>query len=160
MNSINIAPKLEELYPSPSLQLESNAHVEAQEVVDSIIQSLVPYWLPKIGHDVLMEEDRKWFFEVQVPKRGLPLEDWESRPAEQYWEAVKPGLKRLEGLLERDMAGPFILGEKPSYGDFVIVAAIKMFEFGEGKEDLEKFLAFPAVRKLWEACGEWMVKED
>lgn len=158
MNSILIAPKLDELYPEPNLQLGSNAHIEAQEITSQITNTLVPYWLPKLARTVMCEEDKKWFYEIRAPDAGVPLEQWEQTPANVFWDAAKPGLERLEALLER-AEGPFVLGGKPSYGDFVVVAAIKMFEV-LGEEDLGKFFEYPAVKKLWDACGEWMVRDD
>lgn len=158
MNSLLIAPKLEELYPEPSLHLDTSPYAEAQDTVNEIIMTLVPYWLPKIFNKVSTDEDRKWAYEVRAPEAGYPLDQWQHLPADSFWEASKAGFGKLAALLERT-EGPFVLGEKLSFGDFVIVGMIKMFE-RMGGEDLEMCLREPAVWKLWDACGEWLVRDD
>lgn len=158
MNSLLITPKLDELYPEPSLQLGTKEQDEVQEVVDSIVKPLIPYWLPKVARNVLNDEDKAWMYEVRAPEAKVPLEEWERMPADEIWANAKPSIEKLVALLERHN-GPFVMGEKPSYGDFVIVAFLKMFE-RMGNEDLGRFIEFPSIKALWDASAQWVQRDD
>lgn len=159
MNSLLIAPYLEETYPTPSLHLSTSPFAEVQEVVNQTMISLVPYWLPKISQTVMTDEDKKWSYEIRAPEAGYPMEEWENVPASACWEAACPGFERLEAMWGEVEGGPFLLGREVSYGDFVILGMLGMLG-RMGREDLEMCLKWEGVRELWEASQEWMERDD
>lgn len=87
--------------------------------------------------------------------------------SEQAWERAKLGLDSLGELVagrgfkvEGDEGGPFILGSRVSYADFVVVAALEGFR-RVGEDVFERAVANrEGLRGVWERCGEWLKKDD
>jgi glutathione S-transferase len=104
-----------------------------------------------------------YFNAARAARFGMPLEELEAqRGGEKAWEAAKLGLDALEALMGEFKVdqGPFVLGSQVSYADFVVVAVLEGFRrigqdlfmrIVEGRE---------ALREVWEACGEWLERDD
>lgn len=93
----------------------------------------------------------------------MPLDELEAqRGGDKAWEAAKPGLDELEALV-RDRKvdeGPFVLGSRVSYADFVIVAVLEGFR-RVGQDLFERIVeSREGLRGVWEACGEWLERDD
>lgn len=93
----------------------------------------------------------------------MSLDELEAkRGGEQAWKAAGPGLDALEALMREHKVdeGPFVLGSQVSYADFVVVAVLEGFR-RIGQDLFDKVVdGREALRGVWEACGEWMVKDD
>lgn len=80
------------------------------------------------------------------------------------WELAKPGLDELEELTREHKVdeGPFVLGSKVSYADFVVVAVLEGFR-RIGGDLFERILqGREGLRGVWEACSKagWLEKDD
>ncbi|KAK5138542.1 hypothetical protein LTR08_000130 [Meristemomyces frigidus] len=162
MDTAKIVPKLEETYPEPSLHLTSPMNKEASELIDALLMALLPGVLPDVVN-LLQEPSKSWFVEDRERRLGMTLEALAQKAGGEHgWQKAEPLLHRLKGLLEKnkDDAGPFILGSKPSFGDLVIVA---MFE-GMRKitrKNYDRLMGCDAsFQKLDEACKPWTKKDD
>jgi len=93
----------------------------------------------------------------------MPLDELEAtRGGEQAWQAAKAGLDDLEALMGQWKvdAGPFVLGSEVSYADFVVVAMLEGFR-RVGEELFERIVeGREGLRGVWEACGEWLERDD
>ncbi|KIM95771.1 hypothetical protein OIDMADRAFT_106317 [Oidiodendron maius Zn] len=114
MDSLAIAIHLEEVFPSPSLFPSGNAS----------------YALALSTHTVISNRGWEYFVETRSREFGKPLA--EVRPKDE--ETVKRLGEDAEGKLGKE--GPFLEGERISYGDFYIVSYLAWFQRVE--------------RKLWE----------
>lgn len=80
------------------------------------------------------------------------------------WAAAESGLDELEGLMREYKVdeGPFVLGSKVSYADFVVVAVLEGFR-RIGGDLFERIVrGRDGLRGVWEACskGGWLEKDD
>ncbi len=166
MNSANIAPVLEKLYPKPSIQLEAELHTPMTEAVENLAG--VVWWdtLALVTTNNLAERSAKYFEETRKVTFGMTLKEVAAaKGGEESWKtAAQPGgvVEQLGEMLSkhRKDEGPFTLGSEPSYADFI---AVSMFECFERCciEDYQRLMKldkrFPA---LHEACRPWLQRDD
>lgn len=93
----------------------------------------------------------------------MPLDELEAtKGGEQAWEAAKPGLDALEALIREWKVdeGPFVLGSRVSYADFVVVAVLEGFR-RVGEDLFERIVeGREGLRGVWVACAEWLERDD
>jgi glutathione S-transferase len=93
----------------------------------------------------------------------MPLDELEAtKGGEQAWEAARPGLDALEALMGEWKVdeGPFVLGSRVSYADFVVVAVLEGFR-RVGEELFERICeGREGLRGVWGACEEWLGRDD
>lgn len=105
MNSLTIVSALENLYPEPSLHLDTNLHLEAEKVVESV--ALTIWWDGLVfTQDVcLSPRSREFFKRTRKDVFGASLEELaELKGGEGAWrEAEKEGgvFEGLRGFLTR-----------------------------------------------------------
>ena len=160
MHTAKIAPKLEELYPEPSLHLGLPTNDEAGEIADMLTMFFAPGLMPSIL-DLLQEPSKSWFIIDRERRLGMSLDEMTQKlGGEQMWEKAEPYLEKLKKLLESNKKdeGPFILGNKPSLGDLLIVA---LFEGYRKLASDDRLVTYDAsFQKLNEACKQWTKKDD
>jgi glutathione S-transferase len=165
MESTAIAYKLEELYPQPSLQLESGMHEKAQQAGMKLGGPLLPLFMPIAGRDMIRADSQPWFYEAREKMFGMPLDEYERlNKNEGMWEKAKPGMAAMRDLCTDNKVddGPFILGSKPSYGDMRAVALLEGFRRMQ-QAMFDRIVDFDEkgnVRRMWEACQGWMERDD
>lgn len=119
--------------------------------------------MPRIPRTVLRESSTAWFQAARAARFGMSLDEFEvKRGGKQAWEAATPGLDALEVLMgdHKVDQGPFVLGSQVSYADFVVVAVLEGFR-RIGQDLFDKVVnGRDALRGVWEACGEWMERDD
>ena len=159
MDSAAIATKLESLYPTPSLHLDTGLHQALGPTIGKIGRPLSGIFMPRIARDVLLESSVAWFRAAREAAFGMTLDEMErTRGGEQAWEAAEPGFEELKQFMrehKRD-EGPFVLGSQVSYVDFVIAALIEACR-RIGSDMYERFIGYDeSFRALHEACQPWM----
>lgn len=119
--------------------------------------------MPRIPRTLLRPSSVPLFSSARAARFGMPLDELEAqRGGEQAWEAAKPGLDELEALVKdhRIDEGPFVLGSRVSYADFVIVAVLEGFR-RVGQDLFERIVERrEGLRGVWEACVEWLERDD
>lgn len=163
MDSAAIAVKLESLYSSPPLHLNTEIENEAQAAMGGVFMSLAPYLLPFGIHTLVAEEDVEWFKADRASRFGMTVEElMTEKDAADAYKAAKPALEKCRDVLKghKKDQGPFILGSEVSYADFYFVSTMQMFNRA-GKEVFERFLleASPEMRDLYEACEKWTLHQ-
>jgi glutathione S-transferase len=127
---------------------------------------LMPIYMPAISAKVIVPESVDHFCKVREERFGMPLEKVaELKGGEQAWEAAKPGFQALEALLEQHKQdeGPFILGSRVSYADFMIVSLAGLRKIDA--EMWERCLGMDGMvrlRELLQECEKrgWTAKDD
>ena len=164
MESSAIASKLESLYPTPSLHLDNGLHAQVGPIIGKAIGPLLPVFMPRIGRDRIVDSCYDWFQEARAKRFGMPLDELEKvKGGEQAWEAARPGLQELKAFLaeHKKDEGPFVQGSEVCYADFLICSSVEALR-KIGPDLFEKAMEVydgEDLRRLHEACGEWL-KDD
>ena len=119
--------------------------------------------MPLIPRRLLRESSIELFNAARAARFGMPLDELEARRGgEAAWEAAKAGLDELEALVWEHKVdeGPFVLGSRVSYADFVVVAVLEGFR-RVGRELFERICeGREGLRGVWEACENWLERDD
>jgi glutathione S-transferase len=119
--------------------------------------------MPLIPRNLLRPTSIPLFNAARAARFGMPLDELEAtKGGEQAWEAARPGLDALEALMGEWKVdeGPFVLGSRVSYADFVVVAVLEGFR-RVGEELFERICeGREGLRGVWGACGEWLGRDD
>lgn len=114
---------------------------------------------------MVRENSVAYFRAARAARFGMDLDELEAtRGGEGAWEAAKPGLDELEVLMREHKVdeGPFVLGSKVSYADFVVVAVLEGFR-RIGEDLFERIVAGRSgLRGVWEAVKKegWLERDD
>ena len=163
MDSLNIAHKLEELYPQPSLLLNLSLHDKVLPAIGKAVNAARPMIWAGLYRNVLPEPSATFFAEDRERRKGKTLEQFKAdEGGEKAWRLAHEGLEELRTELTQHKRddGPFVLGSTPSYGDFLIVAIFNWLEIAD-EEVYEGFVGFDErFRRLHEACRPWLGRND
>lgn len=155
MNSVAIAAKLEELYPEPSHHLDLDLHEKAQAILPRIARPLLPELMPKIRDELVTNHGMDHWAGAREKLFGMSIDELcQTRGGDQAWVAAEPGRQELKQFMRSHKIdnGPFALGSKASYADFII-AALLISAQRAGQDVLDHFLLGDArLRALWDAC--------
>lgn len=160
MDSAIIAPALEQLKPRPSLLLENDAIIkEAEACVGALFGPLVAELGTSIPEKILVDRDVEWWKDDRESRFGISLEALkEKKGGERAWEGAQTGFKKAESFLQMHKLdnGPFALGSKPSYADFVLLAFVEMMQRIMSGRDFDRFLSqAEGFKKFYEAGKPW-----
>ncbi|KAF2131525.1 hypothetical protein P153DRAFT_365107 [Dothidotthia symphoricarpi CBS 119687] len=159
MDSWSIAQDLEVQVSSASLHLDNPIVERIRDHAGKMMETLVVHFVPKIP-SVLNGPSAEYIDRAREQDFGAPLKEVEREYAtEECWEkAKKPATEAGDWL--RKNGGPFFLGETVSYADFIFVSMLHFFKrLDEGI--FERYLALdPTFPRVYEACKQWLQKED
>jgi len=163
MDSTAIAKKLEVIHLSPSLHLETGTQDKAKAVMGRLAGPLLPVFMPRIGRNLIVDSALEHFYSTKKKGLGMSLDEFEAaKGGEQAWQAAQPGLEALKALLTDNKVdqGPFILGSKVSYGDFVVVAMLEGLRRIDQKIYDRIAKTDVSVELLHRACKKWMENDE
>jgi len=159
MDSAIIAETLEQEYPEPSLRLDTKLHEAVAPIIGKASFPLIPVFIPRIGRDIIPPSASEHFYSTREKRFGMPLDELErQKGGAKAWEAAKPGLDELTAFLNEHKLdeGPFVLGSKVCYADFLIACMIESLR-RIGPDLYDKFVEHHGeLRALHEACKPWM----
>ncbi|PVI04228.1 hypothetical protein DM02DRAFT_611662 [Periconia macrospinosa] len=159
MDSWLIAQSLERRYPEPSLHLDDPITVKIRDAISSLMDPLVPHVIPKVVY-LLNKPSADYFNETREKSFGAPLSAVEQSANEEHWEKAKAPAKEVGDLL-REHEGPFFLGDKVSYADFIFVSFLHFLKRVDKDNTLfERYLALdPTFPKIYNASKQWLENE-
>jgi glutathione S-transferase len=160
MDSYQIAPLLEEKYPTPPLAIEP-PYLDRFKAIIRKLQVLSPIYVPLVPERVLAAPSLPYFHATRELDTGMPLAQYqELAPA--AWEDAQAPLAEMTALLV-EKGGPFFLGDTVSYGDF-IWAGLLLFFGRFGDDVLERLMASggdaSAHKRLLEAVKPWAERDS
>lgn len=164
MESTAIAAEIEARYPEPSLRLDSKLQQEAQTAIDQVFIALVPALLPGTT-SLVAAEDLEWFKADRAQRIGMTIEQAfePQKDVSRHYAAVQPGFDACTKVLRdyKEEPGPFILGGKPCFADFIIAGVLRTVSRC-GEEAFANFLKYAPTEfiELHEACSAWATKQD
>lgn len=163
MRSEVIAPKIEELHPSPSVHLDSPYMSKITALVAKMSR-LRPVYMHDICTKVLHEDSVDFFYRDRTEKAGMPLEKVLEAEggAESAFNDVAPTMKEVTALLKENTEGPYFEGNTVGYADFVWVTFLLFFKRIEQKyldELLKRAGDADVHKKLLEATAPWYERD-
>ncbi|ROT40781.1 hypothetical protein SODALDRAFT_343061 [Sodiomyces alkalinus F11] len=161
MNSLPIAQALEALQPEPSLRVDDPAVSRVQALVQETLMALAAVLLAPVPRDLLREASVPYFEETRKNLFGMSLAELEeAKGGDPAWEAARP-LFAKAGAALREVPGPFFLGEKVSYADFVYVGLVEFIRRTKGIEYYNRVVGWEKeIGALYDACAKWVERDD
>ena len=159
MDSRKIADTLEELYPSPTLRLDSPFQTRIETLMVNLLTPMRPLFVPLVPPTFLRPRSQEYFVASREKSVGMTLEEY-AQGADKGFEDCRPWIKALGAMLREDPSGPFLMGAEPCYADFVVLSWIKMMD-GLGYRD--KFFACDGgqeIRSLYEGGAKWLERDS
>lgn len=161
-DSAVLVKKLEDMYPSPSLNLDEELEGEAYQAVVLTSMPLFTLYMPHVARNVIEESTVPAFEATRQKKFGMSIADFEKKGGEHVWVAAEPGFAAMKALLTKHKRdeGPFIHGSQVCYADFILVSAMEGFKrVGGGM--FERVVAKEQVfSALYDASRAWVERAD
>ncbi|KAI9155606.1 Cuticle-degrading protease [Paramyrothecium foliicola] len=162
MDSKLIIKELEQRYQVPqypSLHLEDPATERAYTLVGNAMGKLKGNLLPQVPKVVLSDVSAEYFNRTRKSWFNMSLEELrEKNGGEQAWVTSKEDFGRIAKFLKEN-SGPFVLGDKVSYADFILVSFLHFVKRMEGDEDFKRLNEWPEIIALYKACEPWLQKD-
>ncbi|KAK4224004.1 hypothetical protein QBC38DRAFT_486493 [Podospora fimiseda] len=166
MDSKKIAHRLEELYPSPPLHLDSPVIPKLEAALKIIMKHLSNYFMPLLPSRILNEVSHAHWYKSREPVAGMPLDQlFETKGKTAWHDLEKEGtLREVTDWLKENEEGPFFLGKEASYADFVWIGFL-IFMKCLGEEDayqqvLKRSGDAGVHERLMEAAKQWTERND
>ncbi|KAK3985071.1 hypothetical protein QBC44DRAFT_335751 [Cladorrhinum sp. PSN332] len=167
MDSRKIATRLEELYPSPSLHLDSPYQAKIETAMQRIMSHLGNFFMPLVPKRILNEASHPHWYKTREIATGMDMDTlWETKGGKKAWDALEQEgtLQEVAGWLKENEEGPFFLGREVSYADFVW-AGFLIFMKRIGEEDaygevLKRSGDGNVHERLLEAVKAWTGRDD
>ncbi|KAF7291696.1 GST N-terminal domain-containing protein [Mycena chlorophos] len=145
-----IAAYLDKTYPDPERALfPPNTHTlqkAFRSAYDEITGPMAPFVIPRIA-DILRAPSEVYFVETRSKSFGKPLREV-FPTGEEYtekWEKTKNAFGKIDAwYCAEESGGPFVMGKKPTFADFVI-----------GGEMQWTRVAFGEDSKEWKEWASW-----
>lgn len=162
MDSLRIARGIEKIEPKPPLYLDSKYINLVQEAVLKVNAELAPIVMPRIPDMLLNPSSAEYFEETRAKRFGMSLSDLAKTEKVRTWQSAQPGLAEIKALLHEN-GGTYIMGNEPSFADFVLAGFWRFTELLDKDGDLHgRIMEFDraSFSKHYEACKQWMEKLD
>lgn len=164
MDSWAIATEIEKLQPEPSLGLDTDFPKRTAAILGTIQKPLGPIWMPRVPEMLLNPVSAEYFYETRNSRWGMPLQELakSARAGEVAWQGAEEGMVQLKGLLGENPEGPYIMGNEPTFADFILAGFWRFMErLSKGGDLSERFMKFDkSFKEHREACQQWLERED
>ncbi|KAH0841280.1 hypothetical protein AYO21_04880 [Fonsecaea monophora] len=160
MESRAIVDKLEKLYPSPPLYLDSPYLARVEQLLPKVATAFRPIFMPGVPKTFLNPPSYAYFVASREKSVGMTLDEYEAKNAEQAWKDVEAPVKELGELYAENPDGPFLMGKQLSYADIMVLGFLRMIDRLGHKE---RFLALEGgdkLRALYEASAKWLERDS
>lgn len=164
MDSRAIANKLEELYPTPPLHLDSPVLAKLEAIMPELMPTLSGIYIPLVPKNILDPASHPHWYKTREAKFGMPLDELaETKGGDVAYNGAKPYLEQVTALLRQDTSGPYFLGTEVSYADFVWGGFLDFFGRVDPKA-LERILQTSGDGqvhvRLMDGLKEWRARDN
>lgn len=162
-DSAVIAERLQTLHPNPPISLNTELQAEADRAIHLLFMPLVTTYMSCLAHNIISEPVLPAWTASREKLFGFSFEEAEkTKDVQKSWEAARPGFDVMKALIteHKQDDGPFILGSRVSYADFIILAGFEAFKrAGDGM--FEKAMAMdPKFGEIYAAAKDWFSKDE
>ncbi|OHE91509.1 hypothetical protein CORC01_13205 [Colletotrichum orchidophilum] len=160
MNSAKIIQRIEADYPEPPLYIDSEVLSQTYGLLGKTFEALVAVILPAVPRVILGEKSAEYFHKTRAERFGMSLDELEkTKGGEEAWVNAKEPLEGLAALLNKT-DGPYFLGDKVSYTDFVFVGFLSCVKRA-GEDKYQRLLQHSeSFDKIYKACEKWLERND
>ncbi|KAK1517630.1 uncharacterized protein CCOS01_11887 [Colletotrichum costaricense] len=160
MNSAKIIKRIEADYPEPPLYIDSEVLQPMYDLLSKTFGALVAVLLPNVPRKMLGEYSAEYFHRTRAEMFGVSLDELEkTKGGDEAWANAKQPLEGLAKLLDKT-DGPYFLGDKVSYTDFVFVGFL-YFVKRAGEEHYQRVVQHcESFDKIYQACEKWLERND
>lgn len=165
MDSKRIFENIESLYPNPPLRLDERILDQVTEGVSGAALAVLGDFLYLCMRNCLSETSAAYNREDRKKKFGMTLEQLAvKRGGETAWRAAEVAGGPFEALKNQLFAhklddGPFVLGGKVSYADFVVAGFFECL-FRADLTSYVRLMSFDrAFPRLHQACRPWLQRD-
>lgn len=161
MESSSISRKVDAMYPEPSVDLDSPLQAEVQRALNKIMVRLAPVLVPRMPRETLSGVSIQYHRQARRKTFGMSLEEYEDRfGGDAAWKKADPFLRQLADILNANTDGPFCMGARPTYSDFLIVAFLEWCVCLRGPNfdrivDIDR-----SFSDVYMACKPWLARND
>jgi glutathione S-transferase len=159
MESFEIAKKLEELHPQPSLHLDSPYTKRILDFLPTLVGSVRPIFMPEVPKKFLPPRSAEYFMSTRKKSVGMSLEEY-AKQAPKAWEDAKPHVKTLSEMYREHEAGPFLMGKDVSFADFIVVGFLRMMDRLGIVDRFWEMDGGNELKAVYQACGKWLERDD
>ncbi|KFY02776.1 hypothetical protein O988_01925 [Pseudogymnoascus sp. VKM F-3808] len=164
MHSRTIAARLEELYPEPSLHLDSPIMSRIYGIQGKHIMPVYGLWIPLVSANILNPRSKEYYDRTREADEGMTLPELLAKTEareEEAWESARTGLRELGGLLEENAEGPFFMGSVAGYADLVVLSWLEFYKRIDKERLFDKVVTMePSLGRLYEAGKQWLERND
>lgn len=163
MDSLSIAQNIEAIQPEPSLHLDSEYISRTQGAVGKLLGQLAPVVMPRVPEMLLNPTSAEYFEETRAKRFGMPLAELaKSDKAKNAFTNAQPAFEEIKAILHENSGGPYVLGNEPSFADFILAGMWRFVELLDKDGDLYgRIMQYDAsFSKHYEACKKWMERVD
>jgi len=158
MDSRPIVDKLESLYPTPSLHLDSPYLARVEEFLPKPVTAIRPVFVPLVPKTFLNPRSAEYFTKSREEGLGKTLDEF-ALGGEKGFEEVKPYVKELGEWYGENGDGPFLLGKEVSYADVMVLGWLRMLDRLGVVGRIFELEGGGKLREVYEAAGKWFEKE-
>ena len=160
MESTAIAEKLESLFPSPSLHLDSPILPKTRALFNKVLGPLHGSWMPGVATNLLPPRSKEFFDRTRAERLGKPLSQVsEEFDLEEGFKKATPALQELAALL-KETEGPYFMGTEVSYADFVAAGSLEFLKVIDASVYARMVKIEPSLGEFYDACKPWLARND
>ena len=126
--SQTIAEKLNEMYPTPELKIQTPTLTEVMDLISKIITGSLPDIMARIPERFLDKKDEEYWYPDREKMLGMPVKELQDTcGGAKVTEKVAEPVRAMGKILVKS-GGPFFEGEQVTYADFVWAAFLIFLE--------------------------------
>lgn len=165
MDSRKIATEIEKRYPTPSVYLDSPELAKLEEIMPKLGPALSGVYVPLVVKRLLNEVAHPHWYKTREAKFGMSLDQLQKeKGGQEAWDNAKPYLDEITALLKKNDSGPYFMGDRVSYADFVWGGFLIFYQRigADVYQQLMQNIGEDAVlhNKLLLALDPWSVRSD
>lgn len=106
---------------------------------------------------ILDERGAEYFRRTRDERFKMPVEEWHASATEQneLWKEFKTELDRFGDLIA-ESGGPFLMGDKLTYSDIILVACMN-WVYQANPEPFPEAISNPNIQRLWQETKKYLV---
>ncbi|KAK4093045.1 hypothetical protein ACCO45_012045 [Purpureocillium lilacinum] len=163
MDSYKIAEIIEEKHPEPSLPLDQPLLLKFRKILIEFMGALTPIYVPGVAQRILGDESIDYFLKTRQEDVGMPLYEYGKLRGPGSFDRAEPFARQMTELLKETRSGPYFLGDRLTYVDF-IWAGILLFFKGLGDDEYQEILKrsgdAEAHTSFLESLSAWTERDD
>ncbi|CAG7565961.1 unnamed protein product [Fusarium equiseti] len=163
MDSYKIVDLIEAKYPEPSVHLNNPMQSRLRASMVKFMTQMTPIYVPGVAKNILGDKSVDFFLATRQEDVGMPLFEYGEKNSPGALDRAEPFAREITELLKENSSGPYFLGDRVSYTDFIWGGILLFFQClgdKEFQEVLEKTGDADVHTKFLEGLSAWTKRND